>query len=299
MQNLGATLHFPREFDAALYRTRYADLASLTGDQLLAHYRSHGEEEGRACSEIASKQDLVSLIDTNQLSCLEIGPFDCPVLRGPGVRYTDVLDRRALQERSVASGRPYPAKDVPHIHYVDTSGTLAGIEDGFDVILSCHSIEHQPDLIRHLQAVSRCLNQGGVYVVIAPDKRFCFDHFIGASSIADVVEAYQEARSRHSLKSVLEHRALTCHNDAGRHWAGDHGAQTIEANPASLEAAIREHAAAGGAYLDVHGLQFTPASFRSLLARLHQLGYTDLAVEAVYPGIRNTLEFSAVLRKQS
>ena len=64
---------------------------------------------------------------------------------------------------------------------------------------------------------------GGCYVIIIPDKRYCFDHFINETTIADVVNMNVNKVKNHSVKSVIEHRGLTCHNDSVRHWNNDHG----------------------------------------------------------------------------
>ena len=71
--------------------------------------------------------------------------------------------------------------------------------------LSCHSIEHQLNFIQHLQDVSELLNDNGYYVIILPDKRYCFDHFIKESTIADIICQYTDKPKLHSIKSIIEH----------------------------------------------------------------------------------------------
>ena len=55
------------------------------------------------------------------LNCLEIGPFDCPVLRGSKVKYFDVLDQEGLKKRSVDCNRPFPPDNVPAANSIATS----------------------------------------------------------------------------------------------------------------------------------------------------------------------------------
>lgn len=130
------------------------------------------------------------------------------------------------------------------------------------MILSCHAIEHQIDFIQHLKDVSDLLHENGYYVVICPDKRYCFDHFIPESNIAEIIAAHNIPSNSHSIKYVIEHRALTCHNDPSRHWAGDHGDAEIDVE--RIKGAINEYEKAKieNRYIDVHSLQFTPSSFQ-------------------------------------
>ncbi len=227
---------------------------------------------------------------------LEIGPFDAPIVTGPEVRYFDVLDQQGLQTRAAKLNRK-PA-GVPHIDYVSATGDLGIVDRKFKAVVSAHAIEHQPDLVKHLSDVAGLLEDGGRYYLLIPDKRYCFDHFIAESTVADVYQAHVEGRDRHLLKSVIEHRALTTHNDALRHWAGDHSNGSYLASiPARTKAAIAEYEAANGGYVDVHAWQFTPPSFLRLIEQLSALDAINLVPEAVYETPYNRLEFMAVLRK--
>src|SRR4249919_1725326 len=107
---------------------------------------------------------------------LEIGPFDRPWLSGSNVRYFDVLPQEQLRTRAATEFGRIP-KNCPHIHYVSPTGDLSIVDAEFGAVFSSHCIEHQPDVIRHLREVERLLRPGGLYYLIVPDKRFCFDHF--------------------------------------------------------------------------------------------------------------------------
>lgn len=237
-----------------------------------------------------NRTDLLNLIANND-SVLEIGPFTRPAYRGDNVEYFDVLSREELIERATKIG--YPTQNVPEIHHVSPIGDLSIVNKKFDVCLSSHCIEHQPDLILHLNNVSTLLNAGGRYLVIVPDKRYCFDHFIPASTVADVVAAI--GARVHSLKSVIEHRALVTHNDASRHWRGDHGSARADANPQHIVDAVNEYSNAGGNYIDVHAWQFTPLTFRRLIEMLFAIHRIKMKIANVYPTPYNGIEFCAVL----
>jgi SAM-dependent methyltransferase len=87
---------------------------------------------------------------------------------------------------------------VPAItHYQHDQADLASIplKNHFQLIMSSHALEHQPDLVRHLQKVSRLLRKGGYYLAFVPNKRFCFDH-------------YKAVRVKHVLGPVPEVRVV-------------------------------------------------------------------------------------------
>jgi len=281
----------PPPIDPDTYRASDPALGKLDDEAAIAHYRAHGLDKGVVASPLALRENLLLFIE-DDISLLEIGPFDNPLKRGPGVEYLDVLDADQLRAR--AGETRGSATAVPDlIHHV---GDLDSVDRSYDAVLSSHAIEHQPDLVRHLQQVERILNPGGGYFLIIPDKCYCFDHFLPESTIADVMQAHQEQRRIHTLKSVIEHRALTVHNAHRRHWLGEHG--NPERNRAArVKAALEEYAAADGGYIDVHAWYFTPPSFHAIVTNLRELGLIGLEVGGVYHTARDRNEFCAILKK--
>lgn len=150
---------------------------------------------------------------------LEIGPYFRPVLVGNNVSYFDVRTTAELTERAELEG--YPTEAIPTIGYVSPIGDLSVVDRKFDAVLSAHCIEHQPDFVGHLIKVGGLLNPDGRYYVIIPDKRYCFDNKLSETNIAQIISAHLEERKVHSPQSVIEHRALTTHNDPLRHWNND------------------------------------------------------------------------------
>lgn len=281
----------PPTIDPDTYRASDPGLGKLDDEAAIAHYRAHGRDKGVVASPLALRENLLLFIE-DDIALLEIGPFFRPLKRGPKVEYLDMLDAQQLRARAVEVGGD-PAGVPEIIHHV---GGLGQVDRCYDAVLSSHAIEHQPDLVAHLNEVERVLNPGGAYFLIVPDKRYCLDHFIAPSTIADVLQAHHEQRTTHSLKSVIEHRALTVHNDASRHWRGDHG--DPERNQAlRVRSAIDEYRAAAGGYVDVHAWYFTPPVFRLILAELGQLGLTGLEIAGLYHTARDRNEFCAILRK--
>lgn len=291
-----STSDFPPELDFGVYRDRNADLATFSNAQLSKHYCVHGRREGRTASLAMFREKFLNIIDT-ELPTLEIGPFLRPAVQGANVAYFDVLDQPALERRAKALGKDGVP---PFIHYVSPTGDLSIVDRKFDNVVSSHCIEHQPDLVRHLKDVGDLLAPGGHYFLVVPDKRFCFDHFIAPSTIADVLDAHEEGRMLHTLTSVIEHRALTTHNDAGRHWRGDHADPDYHDRIVPrCEAALHQFRNSAGTYIDVHAWQFTPDSFRAIMVALQGLGPSQLKPIRVYNTPYNRFEFTAILKKDA
>ena len=225
---------FPPELDLSHYR-RYPDLASLSDEELTRHYTKYGRDEGRFANVITDRSQFIAVMP-KQEPVLEIGPFCNPLVVGTNVRYFDVHDQQSLISRARRIGRElrllgpkhlpqrrswrFDIRKVPKIDFVSPTGDLSLVNQRFATVVSSHCIEHQPVLIRHLQIVHDLLIDGGFYFIVLPDKRYCFDHFIRESTIADIIDAHLAGRRIHTAKSVIENLALTTHT---RHWKGDHG----------------------------------------------------------------------------
>lgn len=284
----------PQEFEAQSYRAAYSDLAMMSVSQLFEHFEMYGRNEGRTATPVAHRDAFIQLFSSAP-SVLEIGPFCNPALTGSNVSYFDIMGSTALTMRAREIGLRQIS--VPYINYVDHSGDLTVVDRKFTAVFSAHCIEHQPDLIHHLKQVENLLERDGAYFLAIPDKRYCFDHFIAESTLADVVAAHVECRRVHRLGSVIEHRALTTHNDCTRHWNGEHVDPGYEGSIlARTQAAIQEYESSLGGYVDVHAWQFTPASFRCLLNQVFLLGYTKLQPVRVYDTPHGSNEFMAVLK---
>ncbi len=284
----------PPDFDAALYRSHYRDVRRLDAAKLELHFRTSGIDQGRVGSVVAKRSAFVDLM-RDATSILEIGPFANPTVSGPRVKYFDVLSSDALRRRALAHG--LDPNRCPNIDFVSPTGDLGVVSGQYDAVVSSHVIEHQPDLIRHWLGVARLLNPGGRYFLAVPDKRFCFDHFIAESTFATVLDAYFRGLRMHTIASVVEHRALTTHNDARRHWKGDHGEPAYKASLGQIREALDVCLRNPGDYIDTHAWQFTSRSFREIAATLFAAGMSPFRVARVYDTVRGSNEFYAVLEK--
>ncbi len=229
-----------------------------------------------------------------EVSILEIGPFYSPICVGNNVKYFDILNRESLVKRAKQIDESINSERIPFIEYVSPTGDLSVINEPFDVIVSSHAVEHQLDLIDHLQKTSKLLRTGGKYYLIVPDKRYCFDHFMNASTIADVINAHMVKPTKTSIKSVIEHRALSTHNNAFKHWVGLHKSDHSIIS-SKIKNALTEYTESN--YVDVHSWYFTPKSFSNIIKLLHQLSYVDFTISKLQPTPFGSLEFYAVLEK--
>jgi SAM-dependent methyltransferase len=285
--------NFPKEFDPLFYQNRYPDLQHLTDDQLREHYCAYGLMEGRLPNQIADRRGFVSLIPQTSFA-LEIGPFFSPILHGPNVRYFDVLSQEHLLARAKSLG--HADASPPHIDYVSSNGDLQIIDESFDFVVSSYCLEHQPDLIKHLRDVESILKPGGCYLGLVPDKRYCHDHFMSESTIAGILDAHHTHRTTHALRSVIEHVALSAHNDHFRHWDGDHGEQ-FEDLDARIRTSIQAFERAKGEYVDVHSWYFTPASTVQILETLRRMNYICLQCIRCYETRKYQNDFWLILQK--
>ncbi len=286
--------NFLAEYNPEIYLELYNDLkeAKYTEEQLKFHYDNYGKLEGRITNEIKSRYEFIPLIPTN-VPVLEIGPFYNPVMKGDNVKYFDVLNYEELVER--AKVHSYPVENVPFIHFVEPKGDLSIVNEQFDAVVSSHNIEHQPDLVDHLQKVEKILKPGGLYFCMIPDKRYCFDHFMAETTIADIISRHESHLKTHYLKSVVEHRALTTHNDPPRHWDGDHGDRYSPEISHLIKEALKEFKEANGNYIDVHAHFFTPDRFSEIMRQLNDLKFTNLRVVRCYHTRRNQSEFFVIM----
>lgn len=267
------------------------DLTALTDAQLAEHYAIFGRQEGSLASPAGERPGFLALVPP-KVSVLEIGPAHNPCFTGPHVKYFDVQDSDGLRERALTHNEN-PKGTPGKIDYVSPTGDLGIVRETFDAVFSSHAIEHQPDLIKHLVEVDRVLAPGGAYFVICPDKRYCFDRHIPASTIGEVLEAHLTQRQTHRMADFIDAMSMSSHNDPARHWVND--SPPVRINTALVAQALDQIEKAKGGYIDCHAWRMTPESFREIVEMLYQLGKSPLRPLRVYDTARGQNEFFAVL----
>ena len=203
------------------------------------------------------------------------------------------MTRRALLEK-----RPF--RNTPKkIDYVSPHGDLTIVNEKFDIVFSSHSIEHQMNLIKHLQLVENILNDGGLYVMIVPDKRYCFDHFRAETSVTQLLDSYVRDIEFRPLFDFLDASMVRTHSYAFRHWLGDHGNFNEKATPENFKKLreFYETARTSDTYIDAHSLCLTPRSFARLIELINRIGLTTFQVHRLCHTVWGRFEFSIVLKK--
>ena len=118
------------------------------------------------------------------------------------------------------------------IDFVEKHGNLKIIKYKFDFFYSSHNLEHQIDLIEHLNQANDALNSNGKYLIFIPDKRYCFDYFKAESTLADVLYSHYLNSNKHTLLAFLKD-CIRTHNEPQLHLSGNHGRPLFERNEIS------------------------------------------------------------------
>lgn len=211
---------------------------------------------------------------------LEIGAGYAPMFpkaKGFRVETVDHLGGEDLRRKYREIGKDASCvEEVDHVWRGEPLDELVPHHGAYDFIYASNVIEHMPDVLGFINSCDRLLNDKGVAVVVVPDKRFCFDALRPIASTGDIVQAHLERRTRHPEGKVFDQVAY----EAQRRGHGIWRRRTL--GPirlrGDLEAARNalERASAASEYLDTHGWQFVPSSFRLMLHDLHATGLTPM-----------------------
>jgi len=251
-----------------------------------------------------SKQQFTRLINPSD-TLLEIGPYAAPAFskKTHNVFYADILTPDEIRKDCANHG--YNPNNAPEkIDFLIDIKSLPFIktEMKFDAVYSSHNIEHQPDLIRHLNEMFDITTDSGKMFLAIPDKRYCFDHFQNETTINDVIAAHLEKRTKPSTSSILKEILFLTHNYSDRHWRGESGPNPYtdlseEEVLLRLRDALLKVDENKDGYVDLHSWQFTPVSFAKQISLLNQMKYHHWTLSHVWHTKVNSNEFYAVLTK--
>ena len=218
----------------------------------------------------------------------------------PQIHHLDHCSADELRQKYASD--PVVAHLIDRIQEVDFVFNGAPIDElvpaslRFDVVYGSHVLEHQVDLIGHLQSLERLLAPGGRVIEIIPDFRCCFDALRYPSLCSDALMVHWWPSPVHHAKQVFdaESRGVDC--NPGRVLRGPELAamrfkQSLQQAYEATLAADHAHAS----YRDLHAWTFCPESFRLLLVELRLLGLSSLRATMVTPTYGN--QFCAVLER--
>lgn len=200
----------------------------------------------------------------------------------PNVHHLDHCTTAELRAKYAAD--PTVAHQVGRIQDIDfvcvgqpvDAVVPAGLR--FDLIYGSHVLEHQVDLIGHLQSLRRLLAPGGRIIQMIPDLRTCFDALRYPTVTADALAVHRAAPPIHRGRQLFDALSREIDRNPG-HPVTEADLDIAVSRRPLREAydALRAADADGAPYLDVHAWVFTPDSFRLLMIELRLLGLVALA----------------------
>ncbi|MDH5527968.1 MAG: class I SAM-dependent methyltransferase [Nitrospirota bacterium] len=254
-------------------------------------YSEHGE--------IAARQKkLLSWINPQELTGLEIGPFDRPIVdRKMGqVKYLDFFSESEIREK-YAHTPERVMENIVSLDYVIKSGKFRDvINERFDYIVASHVIEHVPNMLGWLRSLEEILNPSGRVFLVVPDRRFTFDIDRPATSLGEIIENDYLNRERPSPRSAFDqyyyHRQVRAHDawvnpDMAKQVVKTH---TMEQNLSFFERSKTE-------YIDCHCNVFSGDEFVEIVDQTRALNLHGLSIEQVGYTEKYTLEFYSLLRR--
>jgi SAM-dependent methyltransferase len=218
----------------------------------------------------------------------------------PNVYHLDHCSTEELRAKFAADpGVAHQVGNIQPIDFVFTGTpieTLMPPELKFDLIYGSHVLEHQVDLIGHLQSLEKLLKPGGRVIEMIPDLRTCFDALRFPSVTSDALLVHLKRPSIHQGKQVFDglSRALDKNHGFRMRDADFDGVRFLYSLKHAYDAMLASEQA-GRPYADNHAWTFTPESFRLLMIELRLLGLSGLAPTYVSPQYGN--QFCAVLQR--
>jgi SAM-dependent methyltransferase len=252
------------------------------------------------------RQRVLNFVVPHGRTGVELGPLSRPiVLKSDGnVLYADHLSTEGLrhQYRDHPTLGPDGIEGIVPVDVVLGEGGLPralGSRGPVDYIVASHVVEHVPDAIGWLRECGEALNEGGVFCLMVPDKRFTFDHFRTPTSVGALVAAHLLRLRTPPPEAVYEHFARACEVDVSATWRGQPvpDRPIVGGPPAALDATAT--AVASGRHIDVHCTVFTPYSFGRVLTELLALDLLPFECAALEPTRPCESEFFVLLRKRS
>ena len=246
-------------------------------------------------------EKALALVDKNGLG-LEIGPSHRPLAPKKNGFNVHILDHATADELRVKyNGHGLNLENIEEVDFVwngEPYHELIGCTECYDWIIASHLVEHVPDLLSFIIECERLLKPNGVLSLVVPDKRYCFDYFGELTSTGEILDAFEQKRTRPSSGKIFDHfaRAATRNNQIA--WSRGDDLGTIQVkNDIDFASTFWRKARDSEEYFDVHVWRFTPSSFHLILADLQMLGLTGLSVVKEFDTEGH--EFFVTLQKKS
>jgi len=248
------------------------------------------------------KARLLGNADRNS-RILEIGPSYNPVApktAGWNTQIVDHAEREELRAKYAEAGVALDAIETVDWLWRDCALHEALPEEWrnhFDRLIASHVIEHTTDFVGFLKSAEHLLRQDGTIALAVPDRRFCFDCFRPATTSGELLEAYAQRRTRHSLRTAWDQTAYAVSMDGKLGWDQFQTGTPVFLDAFSTAAAVLAQFSddPAASYVDYHAWRFTPAGFRLAILELGQLGLIDWRVDETHGP--DNFEFFVFLRR--
>lgn len=245
---------------------------------------------------------LTGLEDLTNLTAVEIGALDKPVLAKDEIRvtYVDYTDTETLK-KNYASFPDHDADKIVDVDAVWGDKTLSeALGEGVlvDFVLASHVIEHVPDVITWLEEIGSILKQNGTVRLAIPDRRYCFDIRRRDSTVAELIYSHL-IRARKPLPSqVLDFGLNFLAVDCAAVWDGTAQIpELIDDDQIAHGMLVAQSVMQSGEYFDVHCWTFTPLTFARLMQQLAAVGLVKLSCGHWHDTIRHGHEFFVIMEK--
>jgi SAM-dependent methyltransferase len=245
---------------------------------------------------------ISNLIDLESSRGIEFGPLHDPMIdpSQSGVIYVDHANTNDLKAK-YESDPNVDVREIVDVNFVYSGSNLSetiGEANSLDYVLSSHVGEHIPDFIAWMAECRKVLNSNGIFVIILPDKRFCWDAMRPNSNASDLIQAHKRKLTRPSLGMIWQAKTKAVALGNKITWYTFSNPTPSETyrrviNRQDLVSSLWRYLIKRE-YLDVHCWVFSADTFREIIDSLREQKLCDFKVEAVHGPEGN--EFIAVMR---
>ena len=248
-----------------------------------------------------------SLIHDRSKRILELGPLNRPIADKSTYPNTFYCDIRSTEEvKTLYSGNDYLAatgimvntEEIVPIDYVVKNGyskSLSHVEK-FDYVIASHVMEHVDDLIFALQDIAKLLKPGGIFYIVYPDKRYCFDHFRTSASFRDAYHVFRQGVKNNAPMVLDFYFSVVPENDASLFWGKDGLLNELPRAPFANAVAHYERALDGERMEDVHYWPFTDMDFLKFLYDCTRAGLLPFHCVSFQPCVQDDQQFMIALQ---
>jgi hypothetical protein len=228
-------------------------------------------------------KDLLTYWSPEVQKAIEIGALAAPLFPPTDhrVRYVDHVTTDKLRIKYAGAGDRL-INNIVDVSYVWESGSLKPRLQGWyplDLVGASHVIEHVPNFVGWLNALSDVLSPQGHVSLAVPFKEQTFDCRRPVSTLGDVLEAWMTGATRPALRHVVDQRRYGVRVDGHNCWVGDPTPDRFSAVLPKVEGLLDFlDQWAGGHYIDSHVWVFSPASFQEIVDELRELNLIDLDI---------------------